>query len=154
MKQIAVLFLQHLMMLTFKNLHCMWTADNAALTVGSYHLHRSTKAAKPEWHQIFLRGIGCNWLVSVAVWVSSAVILLSHNSLSYISASRWCQRDNFESKLTTFSCHVVPIQQTTYTGGRHLDPHLGTPLNQLRLYFLTRCLDRRSFSCPVRSTMV
>ncbi|KIM75093.1 hypothetical protein PILCRDRAFT_827666 [Piloderma croceum F 1598] len=27
-----------------------------------------TKAAKPEWHQIFLRGIGCNWLVSVAVW--------------------------------------------------------------------------------------
>jgi len=27
-----------------------------------------TKAAKPEWHQIFLRGIGCNWLVAVAVW--------------------------------------------------------------------------------------
>ncbi|KAI0743439.1 Formate/nitrite transporter [Daedaleopsis nitida] len=26
------------------------------------------KAADPEWHQIFLRGIGCNWLVSVAVW--------------------------------------------------------------------------------------
>jgi len=26
------------------------------------------KAAEPEWHQIFLRGIGCNWLVCVAVW--------------------------------------------------------------------------------------
>ena len=29
----------------------------------------SHKAAEPEWHQIFLRGIGCNWLVCVAVWV-------------------------------------------------------------------------------------
>jgi formate/nitrite transporter len=27
-----------------------------------------TKAVKPEWHQIFLRGIACNWLVSIAVW--------------------------------------------------------------------------------------
>ncbi|KAH9858645.1 Formate/nitrite transporter [Lenzites betulinus] len=26
------------------------------------------KASEPEWHQIFLRGIGCNWLVCVAVW--------------------------------------------------------------------------------------
>ncbi|KAL0956521.1 hypothetical protein HGRIS_002662 [Hohenbuehelia grisea] len=26
------------------------------------------KAADPQWHQIFLRGIGCNWLVCVAVW--------------------------------------------------------------------------------------
>ncbi|KAJ8497135.1 hypothetical protein ONZ51_g686 [Trametes cubensis] len=26
------------------------------------------KAAEPEWHEIFLRGIGCNWLVCVAVW--------------------------------------------------------------------------------------
>ncbi|EMD32075.1 hypothetical protein CERSUDRAFT_88360 [Gelatoporia subvermispora B] len=26
------------------------------------------KAAEPQWHQIFLRGIGCNWLVCVAVW--------------------------------------------------------------------------------------
>ncbi|KAG6903028.1 hypothetical protein C0995_007461 [Termitomyces sp. Mi166 len=26
------------------------------------------KAADPHWHQIFLRGIGCNWLVSVAIW--------------------------------------------------------------------------------------
>ncbi|KAF9049817.1 putative formate/nitrite transporter [Panaeolus papilionaceus] len=26
------------------------------------------KAHDPHWHQIFLRGIGCNWLVSVAVW--------------------------------------------------------------------------------------
>jgi len=27
-----------------------------------------TKAVRPQWHQIFLRGIGCNWLVSIAVW--------------------------------------------------------------------------------------
>jgi formate/nitrite transporter len=26
------------------------------------------KAVDPEWHQIFLRGVGCNWLVSIAVW--------------------------------------------------------------------------------------
>jgi len=26
------------------------------------------KAVTPEWHQIFLRGIGCNWLVCIAVW--------------------------------------------------------------------------------------
>lgn len=26
------------------------------------------KAVTPEWHQIFLRGIACNWLVSIAVW--------------------------------------------------------------------------------------
>lgn len=34
--------------------------------------HRK-KAVDPEWHQIFLRGIGCNWLVCVAVWVSVAL---------------------------------------------------------------------------------
>jgi len=27
-----------------------------------------TKAVTPEWYQIFLRGIGCNWLVCIAVW--------------------------------------------------------------------------------------
>jgi len=26
------------------------------------------KAGDPQWHQIFLRGIGCNWLVCVAIW--------------------------------------------------------------------------------------
>jgi hypothetical protein len=29
----------------------------------------SKKAVTPKWHQIFLRGIGCNWLVCIAVWV-------------------------------------------------------------------------------------
>ncbi|THH28615.1 hypothetical protein EUX98_g5571 [Antrodiella citrinella] len=33
--------------------------------VQTFALH---KARDPEWHQIFLRGIGCNLLVSVAVW--------------------------------------------------------------------------------------
>lgn len=27
-----------------------------------------TKAKTPTWHEIFLRGIGCNWLVCIAVW--------------------------------------------------------------------------------------
>ncbi|KAI0055187.1 Formate/nitrite transporter [Artomyces pyxidatus] len=33
--------------------------------VQTFALH---KAGEPEWHQIFLRGIACNWLVSVAIW--------------------------------------------------------------------------------------
>ncbi|VDC06345.1 unnamed protein product [Peniophora sp. CBMAI 1063] len=33
--------------------------------VQTFALH---KAKDPEWHQIFLRGIGCNWLVSIAIW--------------------------------------------------------------------------------------
>ncbi|KAG9316376.1 putative formate/nitrite transporter [Chiua virens] len=31
-----------------------------------------TKAITPAWYQIFLRGIGCNWLVCVAVWQAAA----------------------------------------------------------------------------------
>ncbi|KAJ3570268.1 hypothetical protein NP233_g4517 [Leucocoprinus birnbaumii] len=30
------------------------------------------KAADPQWHEIFLRGIGCNWLVSIAMWQAAA----------------------------------------------------------------------------------
>jgi len=30
------------------------------------------KAVTPQWHQIFLRGIGCNWLVCIAVWQGTA----------------------------------------------------------------------------------
>lgn len=33
--------------------------------VKTFALH---KARDPQWHQIFLRGIGCNWLVCIAVW--------------------------------------------------------------------------------------
>ncbi|PFH51559.1 hypothetical protein AMATHDRAFT_74908 [Amanita thiersii Skay4041] len=33
--------------------------------IQSFAIH---KAKDPHWHQIFLRGIGCNWLVCVAVW--------------------------------------------------------------------------------------
>ncbi|CAE6359262.1 unnamed protein product [Rhizoctonia solani] len=32
----------------------------------------SHKAMDPHWHQIFLRGIGCNWLVCIAVWQAMA----------------------------------------------------------------------------------
>ncbi|KAF8760203.1 Formate nitrite transporter [Rhizoctonia solani] len=37
--------------------------------VRSFVLH---KAMDPHWHQIFLRGIGCNWLVCIAVWQAMA----------------------------------------------------------------------------------
>lgn len=30
----------------------------------------TTKVVTPMWHQIFLRGIGCNWLVCLAIWQS------------------------------------------------------------------------------------
>ncbi|KAN0084048.1 Formate/nitrite transporter [Tylopilus felleus] len=31
-----------------------------------------SKAVTPAWYQIFFRGIGCNWLVCVAIWQSTA----------------------------------------------------------------------------------
>ncbi|KAG8721180.1 hypothetical protein FRC08_015293 [Ceratobasidium sp. 394] len=37
--------------------------------VKSFVIH---KAMDPHWHQIFLRGIGCNWLVCIAVWQAMA----------------------------------------------------------------------------------
>jgi len=46
------------------------------MSADPYHSYIKTaaiaKAVTPEWHQIFLRGIGCNWLVSVAVWQGAA----------------------------------------------------------------------------------
>jgi len=41
------------------------SVDPYASFIKTFAIH---KAGEPEWHQIFLRGIGCNWLVSVAVW--------------------------------------------------------------------------------------
>ncbi|CCM00843.1 uncharacterized protein FIBRA_02885 [Fibroporia radiculosa] len=41
------------------------------------------KAQEPEWYQIFLRGIGCNWLVCVAVWQAAG----AHDTLSKIVAT-------------------------------------------------------------------
>jgi len=42
------------------------------MTVDPYAAYIKTfavsKAITPGWYQIFLRGIGCNWLVCVAVW--------------------------------------------------------------------------------------
>ncbi|KAM5543107.1 hypothetical protein V8D89_002981 [Ganoderma adspersum] len=46
------------------------TAPYDAFAV-SFALH---KAADPEWHQIFLRGIACNWLVCVAVWQAAGAL--------------------------------------------------------------------------------
>ncbi|KDR75807.1 hypothetical protein GALMADRAFT_1331264 [Galerina marginata CBS 339.88] len=42
------------------------SADPYASFIKTFAIH---KAHDPQWHQIFLRGIGCNWLVSIAVWV-------------------------------------------------------------------------------------
>jgi len=41
------------------------SADPYASFIKTFAIH---KAHDPQWHQIFLRGIGCNWLVSIAVW--------------------------------------------------------------------------------------
>jgi formate/nitrite transporter len=41
------------------------SVDPYATFIKNFAIH---KAHDPQWHQIFLRGIGCNWLVSVAVW--------------------------------------------------------------------------------------
>ncbi|KAF8070529.1 Formate/nitrite transporter [Lyophyllum atratum] len=41
------------------------SAEPYATYIKTFAIH---KAGDPQWHQIFLRGIGCNWLVSVAVW--------------------------------------------------------------------------------------
>ncbi|KAF8637966.1 hypothetical protein AX16_010599 [Volvariella volvacea WC 439] len=41
------------------------SAEPYATAIRTFAMH---KAADPRWHQIFLRGIGCNWLVSVAIW--------------------------------------------------------------------------------------
>ena len=50
----------------------------------------SKKAGTPEWHQIFLRGIGCNWLVCIAIWVRryNSVILRKLSSDSPMSSKR------------------------------------------------------------------
>ncbi|TFY82348.1 hypothetical protein EWM64_g1664 [Hericium alpestre] len=53
------------------------------------------KASDPEWHQIFLRGIGCNWLVSIAIWVrvlARCAVCPSDKSV----ASCRITRDDFE----------------------------------------------------------
>ena len=54
----------------FKHLQCKFQSlllSMLSITHDSDIL--SKKAGTPEWHQIFLRGIGCNWLVCIAIWV-------------------------------------------------------------------------------------
>jgi len=45
---------------------------SGVLSTAPYNTYVQTfathKAVTPEWYQIFLRGIGCNWLVCIAVW--------------------------------------------------------------------------------------
>lgn len=69
----------------------------------------SHKAVDPEWHQIFLRGIGCNWLVCIAVWVRGSGInslcVMSLIILEFGSASRRCQGDYLEGIALISSCH-------------------------------------------------
>jgi hypothetical protein len=47
--------------------------DSGLLSVDPYMAYAKSaalsKAAHPTWEQIFIRGIGCNWLVCVAIWV-------------------------------------------------------------------------------------
>jgi len=47
------------------------------------------KAATPKWHQIFLRAIGCNWLVCAAVWQAAAARETSSKIIA-IWIPIWC----------------------------------------------------------------
>lgn len=50
-----------------------WTG---LIDAAPYHAYAITlaehKAAGANWREIFLRGIGCNWLVCIAVWMSAS----------------------------------------------------------------------------------
>ncbi|KAM6502201.1 Formate/nitrite transporter [Amanita muscaria] len=45
------------------------STDPYLSTIQAFALH---KAQDPNWYQIFLRGIGCNWLVCVAIWLAAS----------------------------------------------------------------------------------
>ncbi|TFY69632.1 hypothetical protein EVJ58_g295 [Rhodofomes roseus] len=52
-----------------------WVIDSGIISTEPYISYAQTfaihKAQEPAWYQIFLRGIGCNWMVCVAVWQAS-----------------------------------------------------------------------------------
>ena len=83
----------------------------------------SHKAGTPLWHQIFLRGIGCNWLVSIAVWVRTLPLKRSihstHPHLLFLSTSKLQE-------------HEKPFQRCTISG---LPPRLAIALIS---FFLNR----------------
>ena len=59
-------------MTSYVNLQCKLSSLNVNLSLRYPDLtfpFTSKKAVTPAWYQIFLRGIGCNWLVCIAVWV-------------------------------------------------------------------------------------
>ncbi|KAF8498808.1 Formate/nitrite transporter-domain-containing protein [Gautieria morchelliformis] len=83
-----------------------------------------TKAVTPQWHQIFLRGIGCNWLVSIAVWrptypfqqAAAAKDIFSKVSRANIVAiwiPIWifvaCSFDHGCSRLPTANMYSIPV---------------------------------------------
>ncbi|KAJ3847526.1 Formate/nitrite transporter [Lentinula lateritia] len=49
----------------------------------------SKKAVVPQWHQIFLRGIGCNILVCIAIWVRLGTRIRNDSSLVAIWIPIW-----------------------------------------------------------------
>lgn len=63
----------------------------------------STKAITPGWYQIFLRGIGCNWLVCIAVWVRILQCCSEPLLTRRYLARSWGQRNFFENY-----CYLVP----------------------------------------------
>lgn len=80
-RKISILqLLQHWFLTFFGNLAgslffmAIITGYGGTFSTGAYREEAisfaMTKAAVPMWHQIFLRGIGCNWLVCLAVWQS------------------------------------------------------------------------------------
>ena len=69
----------------------------------------SKKAVTPHWYQIFLRGIGCNWLVSIAVWVRTMPLKLyhlQHSSCFSLNQQAAGARDTV-SKVNNWRNHLV-----------------------------------------------
>ncbi|THH21326.1 hypothetical protein EW146_g214 [Bondarzewia mesenterica] len=94
------------------------------------------KAGDPEWHQIFLRGIGCNWLVSIAIWQATG----ARDTISKVWSSRISLVANmfsvplgimFHADLTT----AQYIRKSVYA---HLT------VTQLADLFTYHCFPRRS----------
>ena len=100
---------------------------NAYLLLASFCYSR--KASTPQWHEIFLRGIGCNWLVSIAVWVRTLPLKHFFHITHYTSSSCIFLST---SKLQE---HETPFQRCTIDGPTASHSHA--------YHFLLESLDLR-----------
>lgn len=97
------------------------------------------KANDPMWHQIFLRGIGANWLVCVAIWVCiSSHYKYSFNRYLCSLASNRRKRDCVKGLFSDRQCLPDTYQRDRYShcGSRYGWVSLFAPVNNILLTFL------------------